>query len=140
MKIGKIANMSYGPCDTIKIQGGGLMERKRVIEETGTIVEPLVGWGVYTHVVSVPDDLYPDTAPMLFAAEILDGVGAVREYVLWGRPQGSDDALDERVLATAGELSDITDAENRAAADGWHSFRIQVLDGIPPKFGANLLA
>jgi hypothetical protein len=58
------------------------------------------------------------------------------EYVLWGLPKGSNDALDQQILAT--RLPNPKAAEKIkaiAAKDGWHSFRIQKLDlSTPPDF------
>lgn len=58
------------------------------------------------------------------------------ELVLWGRPAGSTDAIDDKVLYTQGKtLADIERVQSLAAADGWHSFRIQELDlAIAPDF------
>lgn len=58
------------------------------------------------------------------------------EYVLWGLPRGSTDAIDEKVLATDTKLGARFDKiKELAAKDGWHSFRVQKLDlSIPPDF------
>lgn len=51
------------------------------------------------------------------------------EYVLWGMPKDSTDRLDEKVLYTQAKTpAQLDTAKKRAAADGWHSFRVQVLD------------
>lgn len=58
------------------------------------------------------------------------------EYVLWGLPKGSTDPIDEKVLYTQGKtIVDIQRIEKLAAADGWHSFRVQELDlNVVPDF------
>lgn len=58
------------------------------------------------------------------------------ERVLWGLPKGSRDRLDERVLYTqAKSQADIDRVKKMAAAEGWHSFRVQKLDlDAPPDF------
>lgn len=56
-------------------------------------------------------------------------LGATLEFVLWGLPKGSTDRIDEKVLYTQGKtLEQIEAVKIHAAADGWHSFRVQVLD------------
>ncbi len=51
------------------------------------------------------------------------------ELILWGIPQGSNDAIDEKVLFTkALSWADIEHVKAIASKDGWHSFRVQVLD------------
>jgi hypothetical protein len=55
------------------------------------------------------------------------------EFVLWGRPRGSSDALDEKVLAARGDLASIELVKSVAAGrEGWHSFRVQRLDLSEP--------
>ena len=54
---------------------------------------------------------------------------AGREYVLWGLPQGENDALHSTILYTQGKTpADVERVKKLAARDGWHSFRVQVLD------------
>lgn len=56
-----------------------------------------------------------------------------KEYVLWGRPAGSDDALDEKVLLSKGSsMEDVERVKQVASKDGWHSFRVQTLDLSEP--------
>lgn len=51
------------------------------------------------------------------------------EYVLWGLPKGYTDRIDEKILSTMGRtLAEVEAIKVRAAADGYHSFRVQVLD------------
>lgn len=53
----------------------------------------------------------------------------MKELVLWGIPQGSNDAIDEKVLFTKARTeNDIERIKALASRDGWHSFRVQVLD------------
>ena len=58
------------------------------------------------------------------------------EYVLWGLPEGSNDALDQKILATRLPNPEAADKiKVIAGKDGWHSFRIQKLDlSTPPDF------
>jgi hypothetical protein len=57
------------------------------------------------------------------------------EYVLWGLPKGSNDTLDEKVLTSTVDKARVEKIKGLAAADGWHSFRIQRLDlSKPPDF------
>lgn len=59
------------------------------------------------------------------------------EYVLWGTPSGSTDAIDEKVLYTQGKSQQQIDRVKEVAGrDGWHSFRVQVLElEVAPDFG-----
>jgi hypothetical protein len=63
------------------------------------------------------------------------------EYVLWGMPKGSTDRLDEKVLYTQAKTeADIERIKALASADGWHSFRVQILDlDVLPDFGKSNL-
>lgn len=58
------------------------------------------------------------------------------ERILWGTPKGETDPLHERVLYTQAKTdADIERVKRIAAADGWHSFRVQLLDlDTPPDF------
>lgn len=52
-----------------------------------------------------------------------------KEYVLWGLPAGSNDPIDEKVLSTQAKTPLQMDAVKQTALrDGWHSFRVQILD------------
>lgn len=63
-----------------------------------------------------------------------------REYVLWGIPKGSTDPIDEKVLFTQAKTPlDIERVKRKASADGWHSFRVQILDlDVPPDFSGTV--
>lgn len=57
------------------------------------------------------------------------------ELVLWGLPKGSTDELDSTILFTRGTtMAQIEKVKVLASADGWHSFRVQILDGSLPDF------
>jgi len=52
-----------------------------------------------------------------------------KEYVLWGIPKGQTDALHSTILYTQGKTpAEVEKIKKIAARDGWHSFRVQVLD------------
>lgn len=58
---------------------------------------------------------------------------AAREYVVWGLPAGSTDAIDARVLLSNGRSAQDVDRVKRAAgADGWHTFTVQTIDLAAP--------
>lgn len=57
-----------------------------------------------------------------------------RVFVLWGTPQGETDPLYERPLAESSDSDYLADAQRRASADGWHSFRRAPLDFDFPDF------
>lgn len=51
------------------------------------------------------------------------------EIVIWGKPAGSNDPLDERVLSTQCKtVVDIEKIKEIASKDGWHSFRVVKMD------------
>jgi hypothetical protein len=52
---------------------------------------------------------------------------------LWALPKDETDRLNECVL-TEGDSRRCDEIEKLAAADGWHGFRRQVLDGSTPDF------
>ena len=62
------------------------------------------------------------------------------ELILWGLPKGSTDAIEEKVLCTTAKTpADIERIKAIASSDGWHSFRVQVLDlDVVPDFGATV--
>lgn len=61
------------------------------------------------------------------------------ELILWGRPQGSDDAIDDQPLYTQGKtMADVERVKAIAAKDGWHSFHVQTIDGSLPDFAGAL--
>ena len=56
-------------------------------------------------------------------------IAEAKEYVLWGLPKGESDALHAQILYTQGKTpADVERVKKLAARDGWHSFRVQVLD------------
>ena len=65
----------------------------------------------------------------------------MKEYILWGLPKGSTDRLDEKVLYIQAKTPVQMDAAKELAAkDGWHSFRVQILDlDKAPDFGSEKL-
>jgi hypothetical protein len=59
-----------------------------------------------------------------------------KEYVLWGLPKGKTDRLHEEILSTKAKTpSQMDEIKRRAAKDGWHSFRVQILDLSKPYTG-----
>ena len=58
------------------------------------------------------------------------------EYVLWGTPAGQTDALYARPLTCTADLARVNQVREMATRDGWHSFRVQALDGSRPDFAA----
>lgn len=59
-------------------------------------------------------------------------------YVLWGRPCGSTDALDEKVLLSEATQAQCDRVRPIAAKDGWYTFRQVALDNKVPDFAACL--
>lgn len=56
-----------------------------------------------------------------------------REWVLWGLPRGKRDPIDAQILYTQAQSeADVERVKRLAAKDGWHSFRVQVLDLSKP--------
>ena len=56
-----------------------------------------------------------------------------KEYILWALPKGETDRLHERPIAegiTTPQQMD--DAKRKAASQGWHGFRVQILDMSKP--------
>lgn len=59
----------------------------------------------------------------------------MRELILWATPAGQTDPLYEKPIYTQGKTdADIERVKALAAKDGWHSFRVQVIDGSIPDF------
>jgi hypothetical protein len=61
------------------------------------------------------------------------------EYVIWAKPANSTDELDARpvaeIPATGNREADRSAVDSAIAArraDGWHSFRVQILDLSKP--------
>lgn len=65
---------------------------------------------------------------------------ATIEYVLWALPAGQTDRLHEQVLYTQAKTpADNDRVAELAARDGWHGFRVQVLDlAARPDFAASV--
>jgi|GEM_PF-457809 len=60
-------------------------------------------------------------------------VTEAKEYVLWGLPKGSKDQIDAKVLLSNGRsMRDIEKVKKLAGRDGWHTFRVQVIDLSKP--------
>lgn len=52
-----------------------------------------------------------------------------KEYALWGKPQGKTDGLDEMLLYSRAKSKEaLNPIIEMARKQGFHSFRIQVLD------------
>lgn len=61
------------------------------------------------------------------------GLGGAKEYILWGQPKGKSDPLYAQVLSTqAKSMQDVEKVKKVASRDGWHSFRVQILDLSEP--------
>ena len=57
----------------------------------------------------------------------------VKEYILWGLPKGKTDALYQQILSTQSKTpAQVEEVKRRAAKEGWHSFRVQILDMSEP--------
>ena len=60
-------------------------------------------------------------------------ISEAKEYILWGRPKGSTDALDDVILYTQGKsIADLDKIIKLAKEKGWHSFSKQVIDLAQP--------
>jgi len=57
-----------------------------------------------------------------------------RERALWALPAGESDRLHEQVLTSTTDPARIETVKALATADGWHGFRVQVLDVSLPDF------
>jgi hypothetical protein len=56
-----------------------------------------------------------------------------KEYILWGLPKGKTDALYQQILSTQSKTpAQVEEVKRRAAKEGWHSFRVQILDMSEP--------
>lgn len=63
------------------------------------------------------------------------------ELILWAKPKGSNDELDAQPIATqCRNQADIDKVIEAASRDGWHDFKVQTLNGTPPRFGRQSLA
>jgi hypothetical protein len=92
----------------------------------------LFGEGAYKKLASdVYDELRKDKSSRPGAKASFE-----KEYVLWGLPKGETDRLHEKVLSTQAKTpAQMEDVKKRAAAAGWHSFRVQILDLSKPYKG-----
>ena len=56
-----------------------------------------------------------------------------KEYILWGLPKGKKDPLYQEILSTQSKTpAQVEEVKRRAAREGWHSFRVQILDMSEP--------
>jgi len=56
-----------------------------------------------------------------------------KEYILWALPKGETDRLEERPIAEGIQTpKQMDEAKRKAAAAGWHGFRVQILDMSKP--------
>ena len=56
-----------------------------------------------------------------------------KEYILWALPKGETDRLNERPIVEGIQTpQQMDDAKRKAAAQGWHGFRVQILDMSKP--------
>ena len=56
-----------------------------------------------------------------------------KEYILWGLPKGKTDPLYQEILSTQSKTpAQVEEVKRRAAKEGWHSFRVQILDISQP--------
>jgi hypothetical protein len=95
-------------------------------------VDSVLGEGTYKRLASdVYDELRKDKSSRPGAKASFE-----KEYVLWGLPKGETDRLHEKVLSTQAKTpAQMEDVKKRAAAAGWHSFRVQILDLSKPYKG-----
>lgn len=57
------------------------------------------------------------------------------QIVIWAKPAGKRSGLDEMPISTqCRNQADIDKVTAAASKDGWHSFRIQTIDGALPNF------
>lgn len=60
-------------------------------------------------------------------------ISEATEYILWGVPRGQTDQLYAQVLYTQGKTpADVAKVQRLAAAEGWHSFRVQRINLSEP--------
>jgi hypothetical protein len=95
-------------------------------------IDSVLGEGTYKRIGSeVYDELRKDKSSRPGAKASFE-----KEYVLWGLPKGETDRLHEKVLSTQAKTpAQMEDVKKRAAAAGWHSFRVQILDLSKPYKG-----
>ena len=59
----------------------------------------------------------------------------MKEWILWALPRGEDRPWMEELLLTHATRSQIEKVKKLAAKDGWHHFRVDVIDLTkPPDF------
>lgn len=63
-----------------------------------------------------------------------------KEIVLWGLPKGDYRPFSERILAeNCKSLEDVEKVKKIASQDGWHTFRVSVVDlSTSPNFARTL--
>lgn len=70
------------------------------------------------------------------AAERIDRSENLREekeFILWGLPKGETDPLHQQILYTQGKsMSDVERVKGLASKEGWHSFKVQIIDLSQP--------
>ena len=63
----------------------------------------------------------------------LQYITEAKEYILWGLPKGKKDPLYQEILSTQSKTpAQVEEVKRRAAREGWHSFRVQILDMSEP--------
>ena len=63
----------------------------------------------------------------------LQYITEAKEYILWGLPKGKKDPLYQEILSTQSKTpAQVEEVKRRAAREGWHSFRVQILDMTEP--------
>lgn len=59
----------------------------------------------------------------------------MKEILIYALPKGETERYMESLLSTQCKTpEEIEKMKRRAAADGWHSFRVTTWDGSPPDF------
>jgi hypothetical protein len=59
----------------------------------------------------------------------------MKEILIYALPKGETERWKEDLLSTQCKTpADVEALKKRAAADGWHSFRVTTWDGSPPDF------
>jgi hypothetical protein len=56
----------------------------------------------------------------------------MKEFVLWGLPEGKTDFLYAQVLFSGPSMQEVEKIKRLASKQGWHTFRIQTLDLSQP--------
>lgn len=109
-----------------------IMELKRQGKSTPEAFDLVLGAGAYKNMVG---ELYDALRAKAGAKHSRPGQPErfEKEYVLWGLPKGETDRLHEEVLSTKAKTpAQMDEIKRRAAKDGWHSFRVQILDLSKP--------